>query len=303
MSDLPPREPDWADQFNKDWPNTFKEKVLFSDQSQMSEFRLSLEWQVWQGVTSHYLFVNMQGSAFKPCRDSKMIFDSNYARGFFTESVQVEMKLLNVPEGNDVFIVKDSPATTAVSGSDSVSSSISFNVDGGFFSKEGTGNAGLGASIGRSFSESLEDFEIINETEKSVMRHKYRLAMLRPGIPYEKIEDMALSLGKGVEKGLTKLPPRAVSNLPIISQALFKVEGPQNQKKETLQVSVKVKVGMYFCSVAEIGMWFSPAELAAVKAALKSTNWLMKILGRVTPEPGAKEEDADKTFEVPIYLS
>jgi hypothetical protein len=155
-----------------------------------------------------FVLVALDGSTVHP---GTMLFNQADKRGFYTESVQVTMRFL---DSSALVIRDDQPKASEEDGS--VSNSISLSLGGGFFGETPTGSAG--ASIGNTITESLPDFEFVNDTVGDTVNHTARLRLVGKNAyrhPPDLVDPSSLT------DVLSDLPPRAVSNMPLISQALF----------------------------------------------------------------------------------
>jgi len=234
-----------------------KGKTVKTKNPQTAELKLRVSYSLyaWRASAKRdepvekFLLVSLEGSSFRP---GKLMYDQADRRGWFTESVAVEISFPSAPP-KTIFCQNDSPPSTTAAGSASVSSGINFSVGSGFFGKEQMGNADVGGSISNTFSESLQDFEIVNNSSAHVMSHLYRLAMLRGGVPFRVPSDIVEQdaggwfkhfFGDGAAPGrLYDLPPRSTSNLPLISQVLFRAQRPLNTAQE-MQIQVTTNLLM-----------------------------------------------------------
>ena len=140
----------------------------------------------------------------------------------------------------------DGPAT--YNGTGSVSSSVtvsaSGSISGGFFGGTPTGNVGAGISSGNthSFSETLQDFEVVNDSDSLVVRHGYLMSK-SSGDAYRQPHDLVPSLSfldrfHGIQ--LYRPPLLAVNNFPIISQAVWQ-STDNNGVKQGHKLYINVK--------------------------------------------------------------
>jgi len=159
-------------------------------------------------TTEKYLLVSLKNTEVSP---GKMAFDRSDKRGFYTESVLVKMWFT---DSDGLVISEDAPPTTSEGGS--VSSSISVNFNGGSFSTEPV--LGAGVSIGNSFSTALPDFEVRNDSDETTVQHSMELRLVL-GNQYRSPIDLVDPTS--LRSALCNLPARALSNLPVLSQALF----------------------------------------------------------------------------------
>ena len=211
----------------------------FTVESQNGEIRLNAKFQLYVYRTTlsapaqKFLLVSLEGSEVKPTQDS-LVKDQDDIRGWFTEDVTVGIGFDNAAPG-EIVVSKDAPDTTSETGS--VSSSVSLNFSGGFFGDQATGTAGL--AISNSFSASLSDFSIINRSTDSAVLHEMYLSMTREGHPYRNPKDLVDMTAGGQFTGclLFHLPDRAVSNLPLASQALFWAQNQLDQDR-TLRITI-----------------------------------------------------------------
>lgn len=254
--DLTQPELNWEDKFEVG-EATVGGKPVKAKRPQVAELNLRLSWSLYSWRASagknepveKYLLVSLQGTAFRP---GALMYNQSDRRGYFTESVDVEMSFPSAPR-NLIFRQNDSPPTTTAVGSANVSSGISFSLGTGFFGSDLMGNADVGGSISNSFTESLEDFEIVNNSSAHRVSHSYRLAMLRGGVPFRKGSDLVEQdvggwlrhlFENGAAPGkLYDLPPRATSNLPLVSQALFRAQQPVNRSLD-LEVTITMNLLM-----------------------------------------------------------
>jgi hypothetical protein len=189
-----------------------------------------------------FLIVNLaKGTSFNPTGGGSLMAYQDDRRGWFTESVVVEMSF---PGFETIDLIDDSPKTTEVSGSASVSNSL----DASLFGETPTG--GLGFSQGVSYS--LNDFKVIRKSTRMPPRviHEYRLGMAE-GVIYESPEDLItrnpgkiiLDIFNSSKPGRLRKPPdRAISDFPIISQAAFRtINSPE---KANLKITIDVTMVM-----------------------------------------------------------
>jgi hypothetical protein len=212
--------------------------------SQEAELRLNTDCSLYSyraamgDPVERYLHVSLDGSTFTPAREGMMWDAVKFMRGWFTEFVCIRMQFVDAKPG-EILVKKDAPATTSVAGSSSLSSSIDFSVAGGFFGTEATGTGSVGGSISRTFTTSMEDYQVENETSSEYTNHCYRLKMVE-GSEYLGPSSLAANAWTG---DMPVLPPRATSNLPLPSQALFHVPQPLSETR-TLRIEVRVRLAL-----------------------------------------------------------
>lgn len=200
--------------------------------------------------SERYLLVSLKGSHVAASASGAMMDDQEDKRGWYTEHVWVHMYFVGNEEpkraatpgkssgtqkpfaapGSDVLgdhsddgvirLVDDAPETTPQSGSASVSSSIGLSLSAGAFGDTPTGDLSLSYSISNTFTESLSDFEFLNESSSTDLKHEMRLAMLKGSHPYSKPDDLPEDSLVGLYK-MWGIPQRAIGNIAVPSQALF----------------------------------------------------------------------------------
>lgn len=181
-----------------------------------------------------YLNVSLVDTEVNPSGGaSTIMYDDAERRGWFTESIVVKMFFLYNEKGL-VKLVADAPETTEVSGSHSVSNSLSFDAGGGMFGGTPTLNVGVSASGGTSTSVSLNDFRVLRQPnhQTNTAQHEYRLGLLQdPETEYRTWNDLLDNSAKDMLANLfsggrvapiRSIPDKAKFAFPIISQALFR---------------------------------------------------------------------------------
>jgi len=162
-----------------------------------------------------FLHLDTQGSRISADKDGKLQFDDPTQRGYYLESVGVTMR----PLDSRLLMKKDAPVTTE--GSGSVTSSVSIDLSAG------SGEIGGGLSFGKSYSEDLFDFKVVNTSDAIQARQAYKLASTNyPGggkVKYGQWKDL---VGYYFFSGyfLNEIPDLAKSGLPLLSQAIWLAE-------------------------------------------------------------------------------
>lgn len=187
-----------------------------------------------------FVHVNIDGSAVAASSNGTMTHDDRRTRGHFLERVDVRIAL-----GHEAFtLYQDNPHTTSGSSSTSSSTSMGIDLSTGFFGPTGTGNASFSYSIGTSFSRALNDFRVSNISGDRKLYHDYLLESagglynnyrdLWPGGTATDIESFFLGDLSTIE--LRNPPHLSISNLPLISQAIF--VGPKVNEDIELEVAL-----------------------------------------------------------------
>ena len=169
-----------------------------------------------------YAILNLaEGTRFNPIVNGSLMVNQDDRRGWFTESIRVEICFPDLPQ---IELHDDSPKTTEVSGSAHVSNSIDLSM----FGETPTGGSGFSHGV----SYSLNDFQVVRKTQDNPPKvvHEYRIGMAE-GVVYEGPDDLITrNPGKIIwdvfnsssKPGRLRNPPdRAKSSFPIISQAAF----------------------------------------------------------------------------------
>lgn len=202
-----------------------------------------------------FLNVSLVDTTLNPSGGAQRImYDNPERRGWFTESIVVKISFLR-NDGGWIKLVADAPETTEVSGSGSVSNSLSFDAGAGTLGGEPTLNVGLAASLGTSTTVSLNDFRVLRQPNHSTntAQHEYRLGMLKdPPCEYTSWEDLLDNGAKDMISNLLSgqrpaqirgIPDRAKYAFPIVSQALFRTSN-DTMDNFTLRVSIDQTIVM-----------------------------------------------------------
>lgn len=208
---------------------------------QTAAVRLNAQVDVYDFATipKKFISVSLAGSNVAAATSGSLGTDRDDKRGYFTESAVVTVSL----SGDRFAIEQDSPSTTMGQEATSSTTSIGVNVSAGTFGDTPTANVGGGVTIGSSFSRNLTDFRVVNNSDDSRLSHRYVLAASSGG-KYDEPKDLLdLSVG-GQFTGacLFKLPPIAVSNLPLASQVIFIGDadaGVDAGEEQTLSISIQ----------------------------------------------------------------
>lgn len=181
------------------------------------------------------VFATLEGSIVKP---GTMAFDQLDKRGYYQDSITVALWLSASSDVNtggpaqDFLRVQDGPGTVNGTGSSSTSLSVSIsaNVSGGFFGGVPTANVGggVGQTETHSYSHSLQDFQVTNDSDFHLIKHTYAMAQSAQGVPYSTPTDLWPEYNhenlvddfKGTH--LNDPPPMAKSNLNLHSMAFWK---------------------------------------------------------------------------------
>ena len=197
--------------------------------------------------SNRFLSVNLTGtniSADGVHNPPKMAHDDGNHRGWYTESVLVEMWLSD----KSVFRKNDGPVTTgeSVSVTSGTSTQVSANV--GTMGGELMAGISGGISLSQSFSQSIPDFSISNNSDATKVSQLFRLSSSSAG-SYHSPHN--LEHHKGLDPlHLVGLPAKAKAGLAISSQAIFATPDGSFDKKVTLHVRLehtlaKVWIGKY----------------------------------------------------------
>lgn len=217
-------------------PDQLDQRTTFDEgpKGQQAELRLSPECSLYayrlndDAPVEHFLLVNLHGSAFNPAVSGHMEHDDLVIRGFYTEFVTINIGIEGPP--GEIVVISDTPETTEESGSRTVDSGINWSASAGFFGLEPTATVSTGGSINNSYTDSMEDFAIKNDTTDAMAVHTYSLAMVS-GAAYKSTSDLDNAdwskwFRQNFHDVLYELPLRAKANLPLLSQVLFHAPKP-----------------------------------------------------------------------------
>jgi hypothetical protein len=175
-----------------------------------------------------FLLVTLEGSNISPSVSGAMMANQIDKRGYYTEQVDVKIFFYD-DKNSEMRRVKHAPSTSGMAGAQTTTSSLEYTVGGGFFGGTPTSNASVGGSISHSWSENLEDFTLIDNSAEDRIVQTLRLSAVHGGEykhPSDLIDQTAGDITKDVFSGhlpgsVRELPPRATSNIALITQALF----------------------------------------------------------------------------------
>lgn len=244
----------------KTWFESHESEPVISAHGQSPAIRLRVGLTLYAFRRDHdkdtpvekFVLVDLQHTDVTP---GTVTFDRADKRGFYTEAVEVTMRFANAA---GLEIAEDAPESSSEGGS--ISSSISFSVGAGFFGETATGSANWG--ISSSSTVELPDFEIVNDSDGTTVRHAANLrgGMVsgRYGIP----TDLVI---KGIRSELAELPAKARSNFPLVSKALF--HAPQGLIEDrTLTIEITHRLMQVEKTVTPLGFMASVNRLKAYDA-------------------------------------
>lgn len=198
-------------------------------------------------VIAKYLLVNLQGTRV----NAEVGTESYQPNGSFSYVDMVDVHLDFLDEVPGLERDQDSPDTSTLTGT--TSSSISKSVGIGVFGSDGTGN--LSATWSNSFSVALQDFKLQNRSNGNSVLQSLRMAM-STGATYSRPTDLiSSSLGLNFSEdawpgvwfnvySLSPPPDKAMSDIPIPTQALFVVPGA-TVAKSRLRIRIKMNVVVF----------------------------------------------------------
>lgn len=227
--------------------NAFREAQI-GDSSQKVSWSFNLDFKLHHvgDPGFKYLYVDTQNTRVAASKNGRLHYDQDDKRGYFLEKVEVIMELRH----EDALLVSDGPATDATGGS--VTSSSSWNVSGDF-SGGGSPSAGgaAGLTIGRSYSENLTDFTVVNNSSGQKAIHNYLLSATNKvdgggKMKYSNWTDLFPMDVEGQFTGvrLNEPPALAKSNIPIPSQAIWRLDGNFNGK---VTFYIKIRQVLRYC--------------------------------------------------------
>ncbi|WP_146217120.1 hypothetical protein [Falsiroseomonas bella] len=227
----------WTDQISKIWDL----------EGQKVEVQIIANLGLWTrrvdiaSKPEHFLLVSLKGSTVTPSLSGKLIYDETDKRGWYTDSVEVEIYFDNP---NGLIRVDDSPETSGMVCSATTTTSIDFNMGTGFFGETSTGNVSASGSISSSWTESLEDFRFVRVASDIKVHHVLQLSAVKGGVyntPTDLIDPTQFfsDVFSGHLPGkLKELPARATSSIGLVSQALFKSSREMSGTRE-LRIEIK----------------------------------------------------------------
>jgi hypothetical protein len=187
---------------------------------QLPRIRLNaqIDFYKFEKIPYKFVVVNLNGTVVAASHLGIQAFHRDDVKGWFTESVTVTMGF-SLPR---ITIEQDSPSTTMGSAATTSSTAIGINENLGTFGPVPTTGIGAGITIGNSFTANVTDFRITNDSSNTQVVHHYLLAASRGG-PFNQPQDLVNLSAEGQFEGtpLFDPPPLAISNLPILSQAIF----------------------------------------------------------------------------------
>jgi hypothetical protein len=204
--------------------NHFHEHTI-ERQTAALRFNAKVTMARFREVPNTFVTVSLQGTNIAADHKGNLTYNQKDIRGYYLHALDVSFKI-----NSDAYhINQDAPVTSMGSGATTSTAQLQVDVNAGTFGPEPTTGVGAGVAIGSSFTQNLSDFRVVNNSEETVVQHTYRMAATRQGKAYDRPEDLAdMSVG-GQWQGapLLEVPELAISNLPVISQAIFVSREPE----------------------------------------------------------------------------
>jgi hypothetical protein len=165
-----------------------------------------------------FISVSLSGSNIAADHRGTMTYDRKDKRGYFCDQVNVRMSL-DAP-GYHVGI--DGPQTTVGTVSTTSSAQFQLDVNAGTFGPVPTTGVSAGIAIGSSFSASLADWRVVNNSENTFISHSYHMAASTGGL-YKEPGDLVDTTPGGQFEGtpLFSVPDISISNMPLLSTGIF----------------------------------------------------------------------------------
>jgi hypothetical protein len=243
---------------------TWQEDLRANNHSESPRSRLSGVLSITTGkagdtepITVH---ASLQGTLVGiPLPDGKMgkmVSDTDHKKAWFKDLVKVTMRLTD--QHGQVYLplsrIQSSPGTVNSSGSitSSITVSSGVNASVGFFGGTPTENVGVnsGTSNTNSFSETLNDFIIQEDADRSTVSHTYKMVTMANGAKYERPADLLppskLNFASGIIDLFTPLklynpPPQAIHSMPFLDQAYWQA-GDNGLISEPVKIEIIVEV-------------------------------------------------------------
>lgn len=210
---------------------------------QTAEIRVNaqVDARSFDTVPHTFVAVTLAGSSVKASKTGEMTFTRDGKRGWYNERTDVRIGLDNV----DFIIEEDAPPTAMGAAATTSSTALSVNVGAGTFGATPTTNVGAGVTIGSSFTRNLTDFRVENNSDNTEVFHQYFLAASSGGGYGSPESLMDMSAGGQLQGGpLFDLPEVAISNLPILSQVIFRSRVPQ---KTDTKLTITITQRLVWC--------------------------------------------------------
>ncbi|MCB9432501.1 MAG: hypothetical protein H6668_11000 [Ardenticatenaceae bacterium] len=227
--------------------NAFREDKL-NNSSQIATWSFNIDFTLYHAGDPgfKYLHVDAHNTRVAASKNGRLHFDQDDKRGYFLEKAEVIMEVRH----QNALLVSDGPDTDM--GGGSVTSSSTWNVGGDFsISKSPSvgGNAGL--TIGRSYSETLTDFVVQNNSTGNKAIHNYLLGATSKvdgggKMKYSSWRDLFPMDAEGQLTGvrLNDVPALSKSNIPIPSQAIWRLDG---DFRGQVQFYIKIRQVLRYC--------------------------------------------------------
>lgn len=210
---------------------------------QTAEIRINaqVDARTFDTIPHTFVTVSLAGTSVKASKTGEMASTRDGKRGWYNERTDVRIKIDNA----DFIIEEDAPPTAMGGAATTSSTALSVNVGAGTFGPTPTTNVGAGATIGSSFSRNLTDFRVENNSGNTEVFHQYFLAASSGGGYGSPESLMDMSVGGQLQGApLFDLPEIAISNLPILSQVIFRSRTPQ---KQDAKVTITVTERLVWC--------------------------------------------------------
>jgi hypothetical protein len=181
-----------------------------------------------------FISISLSGTNVAADHRGIMTYDRKDKRGYFCDQVDVRMSL----DAPGYHIAVDGPQTTMGSVSTTSSAQLQLDVNAGTFGPVPTTGVSAGIAIGQSFTASLADWRVVNNSENTFISHSYRMAASNGGL-YKEPADLVDTTPGGQLEGtpLFSVPDISISNMPLLSTGIF-VSDELEKDDVTLTVSI-----------------------------------------------------------------
>lgn len=202
---------------------------------------------------NRYLSVALTGtnvSADGEHNPPRMAHDDGSHRGWYTESVLVTMWLSD----SSLFRKNDGPVTTGSSVTVTSGTSESIGANAGMFGDVPTAGIQGGISLSKSFSQSIPDFSIINNSNSTRISQFFHLSSSSAG-HYHNGFSLKKQDGPLKQPHFVGLPDKAKAGLAIDSQAIWATPDASYAKKLSLHIALEhtlVKVWMHKYGIGDL---------------------------------------------------
>ncbi len=211
--------------------------------------QLSVKLECYDGIDSKFMTISLQNSTVAASHTGDMVYDTDTHRGWYTEKVKVYIGVDGF--GNNPVLAKDIPTTSSSETTYTTGETLAVSAGASEKGGEPTLTIGVSDSSSSSVSQTVADFTVANNSADDTVTHYYNLSSTPNGL-YTGPDSLVIKPSAtdffeyDTISAVTNTDGSAISNLPIVSQAIYRTPtGDYNQ-----EVNLRVRITHYLQSVS-----------------------------------------------------